>query len=140
MKKKFLVATHGQLASGFQSSLTILADKGTELEVIDAYVTEEDYTPIMTKFIQSIGEDEQGIIFTDLFGGSVNQKAAVELMMNKKDQVFIISNANLAIILTLVLSPESELLTKESIKQAIKESQVCLVETELTLEDDEFLA
>lgn len=46
MKRKFLIASHGNLAKGFQSSLDILADKGKELAVINAYVTPEDYTPI----------------------------------------------------------------------------------------------
>ena len=31
MKRKFLIASHGNLAKGFQSSLDILADKGKEL-------------------------------------------------------------------------------------------------------------
>ncbi|MBX8938904.1 PTS mannose transporter subunit IIA [Enterococcus gilvus] len=131
MKKKFLVATHGQLASGFQSSLTILADKGAEIEVIDAYVTNEDYTSIITDFISSVELDEQGVIFTDLFGGSVNQKVVTELILSKKEQIFIVSNTNLAIILTLVLAAEDEIFTQQSINDALKESQVCLVTTQL---------
>lgn len=131
MKKKFLVATHGQLASGFQSSLTILADKGAEIEVIDAYVTNEDYTSTITDFISSVELDQQGVIFTDLFGGSVNQKVVTELILSKKEQIFIISNTNLAIILTLVLAAEDEIFTQQSINDAIKESQVCLVTTQL---------
>lgn len=135
MKKRFLVATHGRLASGFQNSLNILADKGTELEIIDAYLTEEDFTPIITNFIKSIGEEEQGVIFTDLFGGSVNQKVVSETMISKKEQIFIVSNSNLAIILTLVLSSESDVFTQQSINQAIEEGQVRLVSTQLPEEE-----
>ncbi|MDT2735674.1 PTS sugar transporter subunit IIA [Enterococcus pseudoavium] len=138
MKKKFLVATHGRLASGFQNSLTILADKGAELEVIDAYLTADDFTPAVTAFIESVGEEEQGVIFTDLFGGSVNQKVVSETLMSKKDQIFIVSNSNLAIILTLVLSAENEIFTQESINEAINESQVCLVSTKLPEEESFF--
>ncbi|GAA2914018.1 PTS sugar transporter subunit IIA [Enterococcus pseudoavium] len=138
MKKKFLVATHGRLASGFQNSLTILADKGAELEVIDAYLTADDFTPAVTAFIESVGEEEQGVIFTDLFGGSVNQKVVSETLMSKKDQIFIVSNSNLAIILTLVLSAENEIFTQESINEAINESQVCLVSTKLPKEESFF--
>ncbi|MDT2822416.1 PTS sugar transporter subunit IIA [Enterococcus devriesei] len=135
MKKRFLVATHGRLASGFQNSLNILADKGTELEIIDAYLTEDDFTPIITDFIKSIGEEEQGVIFTDLFGGSVNQKVVSETMISKKEQIFIVSNSNLAIILTLVLSSENDVFTQQSINEAIEESQVCLVSTQLSEEE-----
>ncbi|MDT2597802.1 PTS mannose transporter subunit IIA [Enterococcus dongliensis] len=138
MKKRFLVATHGQLASGFQSSLTILADKGAELNIVDAYLTDEDYTPLIEEFIESVGENEQGVIFTDLFGGSVNQKVVTKLMMSKKDQIFVISNSNLAIILTLVLAPEKEIFTQQTINEAINESQVRLVTTQLPKEETFF--
>ncbi|WP_122645061.1 PTS sugar transporter subunit IIA [Enterococcus mediterraneensis] len=138
MKKKFLVATHGRLASGFQNSLTILADKGAQLEVIDAYLTNEDYTSTITHFISSVGEDEQGVIFTDLFGGSVNQTVVKEFMKSKKDQLFIISNSNLAIILSLVLAPENQAFTQKGINEAIEESQVRLVSMKLPEEEPFF--
>ena len=123
MKKKFLVATHGKLASGFQNSLTILAGRGADLIVVDAYLTNEDYTPIISDFINSINADEQGIIFTDLYGGSVNQTAVTELMRNKKEQIFVISNSNLAIF------------THNSINEAINDCQVRLVSTQLPEEE-----
>lgn len=135
MKKKFLVATHGKLASGFQNSLTILAGRGADLRVVDAYLTNEDYTPIIRDFIKSVNDDEQGIIFTDLYGGSVNQTAVTELMRNRKEQIFVISNCNLAILLTLVLTSESERFTQKSINEAIHDSQVRLVSTQLPAEE-----
>lgn len=130
MKKNFLIATHGQLASGFQNAIKLLADKSESIQVIDAYVTNEDYTPVVTEFIASIQEGEQGVIFTDLFGGSVNQVVVSELIKSKKNQIFVISNSNLAIILTLILE-ENEKLTAKNIEEMIKESQVRLVNTEL---------
>ncbi len=74
------------MAGGIQSSLNILADKGDDVEVINAYITDEDYTPQIVNFIESIGENEQGIIFTDLFGGSVNQKKAVTQVATAKKE------------------------------------------------------
>ena len=41
---KYLVATHGKLASGFRSSIDILTGKGANLATIDAYVDDSDYT------------------------------------------------------------------------------------------------
>ena len=128
MKRKFLIASHGNLAKGFQSSLDILADKGKELAVINAYVTPEDYTPIIQTFLQSLGAEEQAIILTDLYGGSVNQKIVQEVMTTKPDNVFIISNANLAIALSLIFLKEGAKLTKEDIQAAIAEAQIQFVE------------
>ncbi len=138
MKKRYLVATHGELAKGFQSSLNILADKGSSIEIINAYVTEEDYTSQIIEFVQEIQQDEQAIIFTDLFGGSVNQKVLVEVLTQKKENIFIISNTNLAVLLTLIVGSEEEKLTAELIQEAIEESQVKLVPTSQTVEKDTF--
>ncbi|EPB8144729.1 PTS sugar transporter subunit IIA [Clostridium perfringens] len=136
MNKKILIASHGKLAGGIQSSLNILADKGDDVEVINAYITDEDYTPQIVNFIESIGENEQGIIFTDLFGGSVNQKAVTQVATAKKENIFIISNANLAIVVSILFSAEDEL-TEESIKNAIDEAQVTLVSTKLSSDDED---
>ena len=72
--KKLLIATHGQLADGYRSSLSILTGMQDAVEYIDAYVDESDYTPGLQTFIESIGPDDTGIIFTDIYGGSVFQK------------------------------------------------------------------
>ncbi len=137
MKRKFLIASHGNLAKGFQSSF-ILADKGKELAVINAYVTPEDYTPIIQTFLQSLGAEEQAIILTDLYGGSVNQKIVQEVMTTKPDNVFIISNANLAIALSLIFLKEGEKLTKEDIQAAIAEAQIQFVELNPSNEEENF--
>ena len=133
MKRKFLIASHGNLAKGFQSSLDILADKGKELAVINAYVTPEDYTPIIQTFLQSLGAEEQAIILTDLYGGSVNQKIVQEVMTTKPDNVFIISNA-----LSLIFLKEGEKLTKEDIQAAIAEAQIQFVELNPSNEEENF--
>ncbi|MEG0255025.1 PTS sugar transporter subunit IIA [Vagococcus sp.] len=138
MKKKYLIATHGELASGFQSSLEILAGRGNEITKIDAYVTEEDYTPVITSFIDSVSKEEQGIIFTDLFGGSVNQKVVTELMLSKKDNVFVLSNVNLAVILSIMFLSEETVLDTKMIQNAIEESKVMLVPTILENDEEDF--
>lgn len=136
MNKKFLIASHGELAKGIQSSLNILAGKGDDVEVINAYMTDEDYTPQIVNFIENIKDDEQGVIFTDLFGGSVNQKAVTQVVSAKKENIFIVSNSNLAIVLSLIFSVE-DVLTDEIIENAIKESQVTLVKTQTSSDEDD---
>ena len=61
-----------------------------------------------------------------------------ELIKQKNDQLFVISNSNLAIILSLVLTPENEVFTKQSINEAIEISQVRLVSTDLPTEETFF--
>ena len=89
-------------------------------------------------FLQSLGAEEQAIILTDLYGGSVNQKIVQEVMTTKPDNVFIISNANLAIALSLIFLKEGEKLTKEDIQAAIAEAQIQFVELNPSNEEENF--
>ena len=132
------MATHGKLADGFQSSLNILADKGKSIEVINAYVTDEDYTPKITEFVQGSTLFPYTTLFRSLFGGSVNQKVVAEVLTQKKENIFIISNTNLAVLLTLIVGSEEEKINAELIQEAIEESQVKLVPTSQTVEKDTF--
>ncbi|MBV7392066.1 PTS sugar transporter subunit IIA [Enterococcus sp. ALS3] len=136
MERKILIATHGEMAKGLQSSLNVLAGKGESIEVINAYMTDTDYTPEIIQFIETINEEDQAIIFTDLYGGSVNQKVVTEVLQAKRNNIFIVSNANLAIILSLMFLAEDQVITDEIIEDAIKESQVQLVKINQTQEED----
>ena len=136
MERKILIATHGEMAKGLQSSLNVLAGKGESIEVINAYMTDADYTPEIIQFIETVNEEDQAIIFTDLYGGSVNQKVVTEVLQAKRNNIFIVSNANLAIILSLMFLAENQVITDEIIEDAIKESQVQLVKINQTQEED----
>lgn len=60
-------------------------------------------------------------------------------MTTKPDNVFIISNANLAIALSLIFLKEGEKLTKEDIQAAIAEAQIQFVELNPSNEEENFL-
>ena len=75
--KKILIATHGYLADGFKSSISLLTGGEDAIETICAYVDESDYTERIQAFVDSIGPDDDGVIFTDIYGGSVCQKVAL---------------------------------------------------------------
>ena len=135
--KKYLIASHGHLASGLQSSLEILTGMGDKVSVIDAYVDDHDYVPDIKKFIEQLN-GEVGVIFTDLVGGSVNQKVMLEVVGH--ENVLVISGTNLSIVLSVIL--EADELTKEKLNGLISQSQVQLVEApqeNTEMSDDNFL-
>lgn len=139
MKRKFLIGSHGRLASGLQSSIDILAGMGQSLEIIDAYVDDSDYTSQIDDFIAGVAADEQGLIFTDLLGGSVNQKMVTDVMASGKDNIFLITNSNLATLLSVMFLNPDEALTKDKIVTVINESQVQLVDlSPATDSEDDF--
>lgn len=131
-----LIASHGHFASGLKSSIDILTGMAKKIQVIDAYVDKSDYTKQITDFIQNA--KRPAVIFTDLKGGSVNQKVVLKAAQEK--DIFIVTQTNLAVVLAVFL--DNEKLTKEHLQDLINQSQVELFQhndgDESSTQEDEF--
>ncbi|AIS08662.1 MAG: PTS fructose transporter subunit IIA [Lactobacillus sp.] len=131
-----LIASHGHFASGLKSSIDILTGMAKKIQVIDAYVDKSDYTKQITDFIQNA--KRPAVIFTDLKGGSVNQKVVLKAAQEK--DIFIVTQTNLAVVLAVFL--DNEKLTKEHLQDLINQSQVELFQLndgdESSTQEDEF--
>lgn len=133
--KKILIATHGTLASGAKSTIELLVGKMADITCINAYVDGgEDVTESIENFFQSIKVEDEVFVFTDILGGSVNQKIVAYAA---KLDVFIVSGFNLPVILTVIM--ETGLVTKERLNEIIEESrsQINLVEINVNDKSDE---
>lgn len=113
-----LIASHGHFASGLKSSIEILMGMSKNIKVIDAYVDKSDYMKQIDDFITK--SKRPTVIFTDLKGGSVNQK--VVLRVAKEKDIFVVTQTNLAVVLAVLL--DTEKLTKKHLQDLIKQSQV----------------
>ena len=113
-----LIASHGHFASGLKSSIEILMGMSKNIKVIDAYVDKSDYMKQIDYFITK--SKRPAVIFTDLKGGSVNQK--VVLRVAKEKDIFVVTQTNLAVVLAVLL--DTEKLTKKHLQDLIKQSQV----------------
>lgn len=103
--KKFMVASHARLAAGYQSTIDLFAGSDHQITYVSAYVDEVDLDQEVTTFISSISDDDQAVIFTDLFGGSVNQKFVIAAQ--NKTNIFVVAGMNLPVILEIILSPDN---------------------------------
>lgn len=138
---KVLIVTHSILAEGFYKSIDFLSGMTANLSFIDAYVDDSDWTKKAKKFLEDNCTSENNVVvLTDLFGGSVNQK--MTLMLN--DYKFtLITGVNLPLALSLAL--QTEPLTKDKCQQLISEArqQLKIVENQTTTSDesnDDFLS
>lgn len=131
-----LIASHGHFASGLKSSIDILTGMAKKIQVIDAYVDKSDYTKQIRDFIKNA--KRPAVIFTDLKGGSVNQKVVLKAAQEK--DIFIVTQTNLAVVLAVFL--DNEKLTKEHLQDLINQSQVELFQLndgdESSTQEDEF--
>lgn len=131
-----LIASHGHMASGMKSSIEILTGMGAQIVAVDAYVDGSDYLPEIRQFVKNA--TGPAVIFTDLLGGSVNQKVILEC---DHQNIFIVSQMNLAIVMAVLLDTEE--LTTQRLQELIKQSQVQLVTTKLDnsqTDDEDFFA
>ena len=100
---KYIVASHGKLASAFQDTVEMLTQY-KELYAICAYC-EEEFPENLYKLIEKFPEEEI-IIFADVFGGSVCREA-LELIQ-ENERIHVVAGINLPLILEAVMGNATE--------------------------------
>lgn len=136
--KKLLIASHGDLAKGMLSSIQMITGSTAGITTINAYQEGVDLDGELTGFIQSVEAADEVFVFTDLYGGSVNQKIT-ERFMREGLAIRIISGFNFPVILEILLGPEtitSEMLA-EMIEKSRRELQMNVLDPQLVIEDAE---
>lgn len=134
--RKYFISSHGKLASGFKSSIDILLGKSDNVTVFDAYLDETNFDNVIKSYLEKQSDNDQIILMSDLFGGSVNQIMSIYA---QRKNVVLIAGVNLALVLELVASGDNHL-TLNQIEQLIVESRkaMCRVELNDLVEPDEF--
>ena len=99
--------------------------------------TEElpDFKEYLEKTVEELGDEDQLLIVTDVLSGSVNNEAS---QFRCRDNVFVAAGMNLALVLNLVISAETdtEKLIRESIEAA--RSQIVYMEKQCIKEEEDF--
>ncbi|WP_112444306.1 MULTISPECIES: PTS N-acetylglucosamine transporter subunit IIBC [unclassified Streptococcus] len=136
---KVIIASHHHLATGMKDTIEYLIPSIGKIDVIAAYINNEPIEDEISKLLESYPVDEKVLIFTDLLGGSVNQTF---IRYMSKRNLFLVTGMNLPIIMTLLLSIESEDLSEELIRKSIDEAKNQLlfvndIYNQVTDEDDE---
>ncbi|MEK4298070.1 PTS sugar transporter subunit IIA [Oceanobacillus sp. FSL W8-0428] len=125
--KKILVATHGNFAEGIISSINLILGEQDNLHYMNAYLDEVPLKEkIKTFFEQNAATEDVVIIFTDLFGGSVNQ-AFLEYM--DRENTHFITGVNLPLLLEAVMLNEVDV-TEEKLKEIVKRSKEQIIYTD----------
>ena len=109
--KQILIATHGKMASGIRYTAELIVGKMAELTTIDAYVTPEDNVEKKFEEYFAQHENDRTFVFTDLMGGSVNQKL---LGYSQKENVTLITGTNLPVLMQVMMADDD--VTEEEIQ------------------------
>lgn len=132
--RKFLIATHGAFANGVKSSLEIIIGETENLFLIGAYLdqnvsVEDELKPIL----DSLSDDDELIIFTDLLGGSVNNIMLREAL---RENVHILSGFNLPLLIEVILS-DTDTPIAEVIESAIENAKAQLAYVNKLIEEQQ---
>ncbi len=97
---KYILATHGKMASGIKQTIEMLAGEQKDLIALDAYVDHTDFTKDFDSLINSFQKNETIFIFTDACYGSVNQSIFPYL----HDHTFtLIAGINLPLVMEILM-------------------------------------
>ena len=73
--QRLVLASHGYLAEGMKNSAQIIVGKSAKIYTICAYVKEGiTLESQINELFDSFPEDDEMIVVTDIFGGSVNNE------------------------------------------------------------------
>ncbi len=116
---RLLIATHGTLAEGFKSAISIIIGKVDKIDTLTGYVNDVDLQYEMNHYFEK-NADEEIVVATDLFGGSVNQAIMGKL---KQKDFFIITGVNLPLLLEITLSINQDDCNLDKIRNLIEHSK-----------------
>lgn len=114
---KLILASHGTLAKGMQSTLEMIAGKLDNLQAYEAY-TENSGDEFIAEIKKSVeaSKDETFVIVTDVLGGSVNNE--MTQLLAAHDNIYLISGMNFPLLVTLATQVGE--VTKDDILAAIE--------------------
>ena len=115
--KKIVIASHAKMAKGIQSTLELFIGSDLDVTYMSAYVEDEPTIEEQIEiFFNQLKEEDQAVIFTDMFGGSVNQKMVTA--SQERENVFIIAGFNLPVVIEVIFGVE--VYTPENIKELVE--------------------
>lgn len=135
---KIFISSHGHFASGIKSSVEILAGAKPNVTVFDAYINQESVQEHLDSFFETVGEDDQVLLLSDLYGGSVNSVMYTYLT---KPNTTLVAGVNLALVLELSVR---ESISKEELEELVEMSRTMMKVVEFdageatTEEQDDF--
>lgn len=139
MRRKIILASHGNFATGILSSLELICGKNDNIVTIDAYMT-ADYN-LNDEISKRMNENKGNelIVVTDIFGGSVNNEF---LNYIHTENFYLIAGMNLPLVIELATQLEHTdsitALIKHALENSIMTIQFCNETIQNETEEEDF--
>ncbi|MDO5409671.1 MAG: PTS system fructose subfamily transporter subunit IIA [Lachnospiraceae bacterium] len=124
--RKYLFASHAYMAEGTKSSLELILGKQESVDILCAYVKEPyDIKEEIHRKLSELDPEDEMIVVTDLFGGSVNNEFMTVAAEN--ENVYLVSGMNLALCMNLVVRKDDDCTTDALIRDCMEETRDTLI-------------
>lgn len=139
MTSKIILASHGKFASGIYSSLSLICGKNPIIETLDCYTTENFDLTQTVDDLMARHSNEELIVVTDIFGGSVNNDF---LRYISRPQFYLVAGLNLPFLIELVtqleVAGDIEGVIQQSLDRSKEAIQFCNKVIHQEIEEEEF--
>ena len=130
------MASHAHFASGIVESIGLLSGERENVHALSMYVDgNEDLVKEAAAILDGFAADDEVVVCTDLFGGSVNNEFTK--IVQTRPRTYLVTNMNLPLLIQLLFSEESAPV-EETIRTivAADDTRVKFV-NDLLVDDDE---
>lgn len=135
--RQFIVASHAHFASGIVESIGLLSGERENVHALSMYVDgNEDLVKEAAAVLDGFASDDEVVVCTDLFGGSVNNEFTK--IVQTRPNTYLVANMNLPLLIQLLFS-DQEAPADQVIREilAADDTRVKFVNDLLTDADDE---
>lgn len=116
--RQFIIASHAHFAAGIKESTELLTGARENVHDLSMFVDDRnDVAAEAAKLMESISADDDLVVCTDLFGGSVNNEFTKIIQM--RPRTYLITNMNLPLLIQLFFADES-LPTEQVIREIVE--------------------
>ena len=135
--RQFIVASHAHFASGIVESIGLLSGERENVHALSMYFDgNEDLVKEAAAILDGFAADDEVVVCTDLFGGSVNNEFTK--IVQTRPNTYLVANMNLPLLIQLLFS-DQEAPADQVIREilAADDTRVKFVNDLLTDADDE---
>ena len=103
--RHYVIASHGGFSKGIYESIKIIIGEQAGVDIITAFIDgKNDIEVLVNGTLEKIPSSDEIIVYTDVFGGSVNTEFMKQLKTRKN--LYLITGMNLPLLMQLFLSAE----------------------------------
>lgn len=135
--RQYIIASHAHFATGIKESIELLSGARDNVHDLSMFVDDRmDVAEEAQKLLAGMAADDDVVVCTDLFGGSVNNEFTK--IVQTRPNTYLVANMNLPMLIQLLFS-DQEAPADQVIREilAADDTRVKFVNDLLTDADDE---